>query len=231
MNNICLIPAREKSTRFKGKNVSQFGNGSLVDNAINQARESYLFDRIILSSNSDRILDTASRHKIESHKRVDMPEHQLIDVVRMAVDDCRMNDDDILCLLLVTCPLREYKDIIKAYRLFLEHDKKHPIISVRKNIDPIQMSFKFNDSNYLEPVFPVEFSKSTRKQDHTDTYFFNDALIIDKVWDWRDKYRPHLYGRMPIPYIMPWHRSIGIDYEFQLTLATLIGEYKKNVKI
>lgn len=228
MNNICLIPAREVSTRFEGKNISKFGEGTLIGNTIEQAIDSHIFDRIILSSNSQKILDEGSSYKkAELHKRTDRSEDQLIHVVRMAIEDFELNDEDMLCLLLVTCPLRHYKDIIKAYRLFLDYDKQHPIISVRRNLDPVQMAFKLNESKYLEPVMPVEFNRSTRKQDHVDTFFFNDALIIDRIWDWRDEYRPHLYGRMPMPYLMPPERSIAIDYEFQLIVARLLGEYEK----
>ena len=85
------------------------------------------------------------------------------------------------------------------------------------------MSFKIDGGGHLEPVMPVEFFKSTRKQDHTDTYFFNDAIIFDTVKDFMDKGR-NLYGRMPIPYLMPWERSIAIDYEFQLKMARCLEE-------
>jgi len=39
-----------------------------------------------------------------------------------------------------------------------------------------------------------------------------------------DKHRPTLYGRMPIPYLMPPERSVAIDYEFQLHIANAFKE-------
>ena len=224
MKNICLIPARDRSTRLKNKNIARFGDGNLITNTIGHAVFSMAFDRIILSSNSQSILSSVRQSPdVESHLRDDS-EDQLIGVVRQTIPDLNLNEDDVLTLLLVTCPLREPWDIVEGLRLFKKNDCYHTVVSVKKNENPIQMAFQIDGGGHLEPVFSYDFAQSTRKQDHNDTYFFNDAFIIDTVKNWMDEYRPHLYGRMPVPYEMPWERSIAIDYEFQLKIAQCLGE-------
>ena len=223
MKKVCLIPARNSSTRLKNKNISSWGEGNLITNTINQAVVSMVFDRIILSSNDLLILDMGKKYNVETHFRDDS-EDQLIGVMRQAIPDLGLDPDDILVLLLVTCPLREPWDIVEGVRLFNKFDGGHAVVSVKKNENPIQMAFKIDAGGHLEPALPADFSVSTRKQDHKDTYFFNDAFIIDTVKNWMDEYRSHLYGRMPIPYLMPWERSIAIDYEFQLKIARCLGE-------
>lgn len=222
MSNICFIPARSTSTRLTNKNISRWGRGNLITHTIEQARLCSIFSRIILSSNSEEILDMGRKYNIELHLRDDKYD-TIIEVIRHAIPELNIDDKDTFGLLLVTCPLRTVDDIIEAYRIFLDNDKYHTVISVKKNENPIQMSFKIDGGGHLEPVMPVEFFKSTRKQDHTDTYFFNDAIIFDTVKDFMDKGR-NLYGRMPIPYLMPWERSIAIDYEFQLKMARCLEE-------
>ena len=222
MSNICFIPARSTSTRLTNKNISRWGRGNLITHTIEQARLCSIFSRIILSSNSEEILDMGRKYNIELHLRDDKYD-TIIEVIRHAIPELNIDDKDTFGLLLVTCPLRTVDDIIEAYRIFLDNDKYHTVISVKKNENPIQMSFKIDGGGHLEPVMPVEFFKSTRKQDHTDIYFFNDAIIFDTVKDFMDKGR-NLYGRMPIPYLMPWERSIAIDYEFQLKMARCLEE-------
>ena len=218
MKSICLIPARNSSTRLKNKNISPFGNGNLITHTIDQALEAFCFDRIVLSSNDLMILDIAKNYHIETHFRDDS-EDQLLGVIRQAIPSLGVEDDDVLTLLLVTCPLRESWEITEAFKRFvIDEDCRHTLVSVKKNENPIQMAFEIDEGGHLEPVFPEEFLKSTRKQDQKDTYFFNDAFIIDTVKNWMNESRPNLYGD-PIPYLMPWERSIAIDYEFQLNIA------------
>jgi len=223
MSNICFIPARSTSTRLINKNISKWGNGNLITHTIEQAKICSIFSRIILSSNSEEILEMGKGYNIETHLRDDKCD-TIIEVLRNAIVDLELDGEDTIGLLLVTCPLRSPDDIIEAYKLFIENDKYHCIVSVKKNENPIHMSFKIDAGGHLKPIFLDRFSRSTRKQDHEETYFFNDAIIIDMISRWIDEGRPHLYGHFPVPYVMPWERSIAIDYEFQLKIARCLGE-------
>ena len=222
MYNVCFIPARNSSMRLKNKNISKFGNGTLITNTIKQAIESEVFDEIILSSNDESILEMGEKYPVELHIRTDKHD-KLIDVIRESDYGSHLMFEDTLCLLLVTCPLRQVSDIRFAYDLFMKEGRKNTVVSVKVNENPIQMSFKMDENELLKPVFPDEFKRSTRKQDHYKTYFYNDAVIFDTVERWMDPERT-LYGDNPIPYVMPWERSITIDYDFQLKLARCLGE-------
>ncbi|GAG49615.1 unnamed protein product, partial [marine sediment metagenome] len=137
--NICFIPARSTSTRLKNKNISPFSNGNLITHTIEQALDCHIFDRIILSSNDESILQMANNYDIETHLRNDK-EDQIIGVIQDAIPTLGIKDDDAFGLLLVTCPLRIVDDITNAYNLFIENDKYHAVISVKKNENPIQMA-------------------------------------------------------------------------------------------
>jgi len=223
MNNICFVPARDSSTRLKRKALAEFCGGNLVTHTIEQALESDLFNRIILSSNSDEILKIGNKFGIELHLRDDRHD-KIIDVMRSAIPELNMKNNDIIGLLLVTCPLRAVLDIIAAYTIFIAAGKSRSVVSVVKNENPVQLAFKKDDNGFLVPAMPTEYAKSTRKQDHYDTFHYNDAIIFDTVERFMDSGR-NLFGENPIPYFMPWERSIAIDFKFQLDLARhLAGE-------
>lgn len=224
MKNICIIPTKKNSTRFKNKNVAPFGKGNLLTNTVEQAIDSSIFNEIILVSDNQGMLDVGRKYGIYTHFMKNTGK-QIIDVVRSTIDDLKIDKDSTIGVLLVTCPLRITEDIIKAFYIFKRADSFFPVISVKKNENPIQMSFERTSTGCLTPVMPEDFYRSTRKQDHSDTYYFNDAIIFDLAKRFMNKDRT-LYGKYPIPYIMPWERSIAIDYEFQLKMAKGLLEEK-----
>ena len=221
LDNICFVPARNSSTRLKGKNIAAFKDGNLITHTIDQAKLCGIFDRIILSSNDTGILEIGKRLGVETHIRLDGYD-QLIDVIRNAIPELNINDEDTFGLLLVTCPLRNIKDICEAHKIFREVDKQHCVVSVKQNENPVQMSWKTDAGGHLIPVMPKNYYISTRKQDHYKTYCYNDAIIFDTVKNFMKPER-NLFGDTPIPYLMPWERSIAIDYEFQLKIARCLG--------
>jgi CMP-N-acetylneuraminic acid synthetase len=222
MDNICIIPAKKNSSRFKNKNIAPFKDGNLITHTVEQVQKCNIFDRIILVSNDQSILDMGRKYNIETCFFRNVGK-QIIDVIRMTINDLDIDGDSTIGLVLVTCPLRIPEDIVMAYNLFISSDKYHSVVSVKANENPIQMAFETDPGGHLQPVFPEDFYRSTRKQDHPNTFHFNDAVIFDTAEKFMKPNRT-LYGDWPIPYLMPWERSIAIDYPFQYKIAKLLGE-------
>jgi CMP-N-acetylneuraminic acid synthetase len=220
--NICFIPARNSSTRLKRKNIAPFRGGNLITHTIEQAIESKIFDRIILSSNDNDFLNIGKSYKIETHFRSDKQD-QIIGVMRDAIPELNIDLDSTIGLLLVTCPLRNVGDIIIAHEIFESSERHHCVVSVKQHENPIQMAWKTDEGGHLIPVMPDEYYRSTRKQDHYETFCYNDAIIFDTAKKFMVPSR-NLFGDDPIPYLMPWERSIAIDYEFQLKITQCLGE-------
>ena len=53
--NICLIPARSGSKRIKNKNIKNFFGKPIISYAIKTAINSKLFDKIFVSTDSEKI--------------------------------------------------------------------------------------------------------------------------------------------------------------------------------
>ena len=69
MKFTAVIPVKAHSSRLPGKNLKPFGKENLLTRKIRQLKQSKIADRIILSSDSDEMLDIATKHGIEAIKR------------------------------------------------------------------------------------------------------------------------------------------------------------------
>jgi len=221
---IAIIPARQGSKRCPDKNVSLFKGKTMTAHTIEQALESRMFDRIIVSSDDPKVIEIARQYIVEIDNRdalLATDNAPLIDLIRNLIVKYSLNEESIICLLLVTGPLREIEDISNALDLFLSTNRKESVVSVTVNENPIEMSWRMEDGR-LRLLFSE--SITTRKQDFKETYRYNDAVIFDLAKNFMDSER-NLFGKEPVPYIMPPERSINIDYEFQLKLVQMMGEY------
>jgi CMP-N-acetylneuraminic acid synthetase len=222
---VAIIPARAGSKRCPQKNVALFKGKPMVAHTIEQALESKIFNEIIVTSDDPKVVEIARNYPVFIDDR-DAPlatdNAPLIDLMRSLIKKYNFNDDSILCLLLVTGPLREVRDISNAFELFLATDKKDSVVSVTENENPVEMTWRIVDGR-LFPLLPSE-NKTTRKQDFKKSLRYNDALIFDLAKNFMDPDR-NLFGKSPVPYIMPPERSINIDYEFQLKIVQMMGKY------
>ena len=70
MNTItAIIPVRAGSTRLKNKNVAPFAGTNLLINKINQLKQVSEISKIVVSSDSDVMLEMAHLSGVETHKR------------------------------------------------------------------------------------------------------------------------------------------------------------------
>ena len=63
MKLICLIPARNNSQRFKNKNFKLLKNLPLINHTINFAQKINSFKKIIVSTDSKKILSLQKKYK------------------------------------------------------------------------------------------------------------------------------------------------------------------------
>lgn len=117
--NVAFIPARKGSKGIPGKNKKNFCGKPLVQWSIDQAKESKLFDKIIVSSDDKDILDIAKQCKVEGiprDKKYATDEAKIDDLM---LDYFSKNECDYICLLQPTSPLRSVKDIRDSYKHIL----------------------------------------------------------------------------------------------------------------
>ena len=60
-NWVAIVPARKGSKRLPNKNLLKLGNQSLVEIAVQKALDTNIFEKVIISSDSQEIVDLAKR--------------------------------------------------------------------------------------------------------------------------------------------------------------------------
>ena len=56
-----VIPVKKTSSRLPGKNLKAFGDENLLSRKIRQVKQSQIADRIVVSSNSEEMLEIAKK--------------------------------------------------------------------------------------------------------------------------------------------------------------------------
>ena len=64
-NIVAIIPARGNSKRIPGKNYKKFNGKPIIANTIEKLKESKIFDRIIVSTDSKKIASISKRYGAE----------------------------------------------------------------------------------------------------------------------------------------------------------------------
>lgn len=120
---LAVIPARGGSKRIPGKNVLPFFGHPMLAYAIASARNSGLFERIIVSTESPEIGNLATWYGGEYLARPPALASDTADLVDVSLHVLRTLDAQgfqplALCQLMPNCPLRRSEDIYNHFREF-----------------------------------------------------------------------------------------------------------------
>ena len=144
-------------------------------------------------------------------------EGTLLEVINDAACSQNFPHDAILVLLQVTAPLRVKSDLTEGLRAFEQYGGSRSIVSVSQSLYPIELHWRITGDKLI-PVVDSDDPKFTRKQNHAESFTWNDIVIIDSIKSWTSK-RKNLYGNNPAPLLIPPERSMPIDYPVQFKLA------------
>ncbi len=220
-----VIGARGGSSRAPRKNVLPIAGKPMLAYTVEAARESGIFDHVIVNSEDSEILGIAERHGAELYRRPDRLASDttfMIAVVQEMVQTLELADDDVVSVLFPTCPLRNASDIRGAYEAFMAAGGRTPLAAVAEYDYPIQVALQLNERGRLVPAFGDAYKRSTRHNDHAASYRANYAVMFNTAGNLRRQ--TNLIGDEPIAYVMPPERSLDIDTPFQMELARLLIE-------
>lgn len=229
-STIAVIPARGGSQRVPRKNVYTICGKPLLAYTIDVARESGLFERIIVNSDDREVLEIASNFGAEPYSRPPaLGNHKayVIDVLNEMFVGLDIKQDIEVAVMLATSPLRTVEDLQAAYCLFEEGNGKVPVVSVSSYETPIQLAQRIDKNGRMDPFFPDDYIRSTRSTDHNQAYRYNGAIIFNTVAGFMGQH--NLIGSGALPYIMPPDRSIDVDWLYQLELIEILLERRTSL--
>ena len=124
---LAVIPARGGSRRVHGKNIKSFHGKPIIAYSIEAAMKSGLFDRIVVSTDSDDIASVALHYGADVVKRAPwlaLDEIGTRQVIFSAAQE--IGAVDCVCGIYATAPLMSVHDIVSGYSLLNEY-KRHAI--------------------------------------------------------------------------------------------------------
>ena len=214
---LCTICARGGSKGVKNKNIKEINGKPLIAYTIEQAKESGIFDHIVISTDSDDIARIAKKYGAEVFfkRSAEMASDTAgkLDVIRDAFvrsEEYYKKEYEYLVDLDATAPLRSVYDIVQSFEQFVKDDNDNLITAM-----PGRRSPYFNlvevDENGKVALSKTLDSSVVRRQDAPKSYDMNASIYIWK----RDVILKEkmLFLEKTGLYVMPEKRSIDIDTE------------------
>lgn len=230
MKAMAIIPARSGSKGLKDKNIADVCGKPLMYYTINAALESDCFDRVMVSTDSDKYADIAKQCGAEvPFLRSEFTSGDAAgtwDAVREVLNGYKDlgEEFDYVAVLQPTSPLRNSDDIKQAFAV-LNNSGVSNVVSVTETAHPIQWCFRLDETLSMSEFADSPYNALRRQdlekyyQENGAIYLVNAKKIMNADYD--------LYKDSCFAYVMPRCRSIDIDEEIDLFMVRAILEQSK----
>lgn len=218
---LAIIPARGGSKGVPRKNIRLLAGKPLIAWTIEEAKKSKYIDRLILSSEDDEIIQTASDFGCEvpfiRPAELALDNTPGIEPVIHAINMLAEKYDYVV-LLQPTSPLRTVEDIDGCIQHCIITDS-HACVSVTEAQQSPYWMYSLGDDLKLNPFVQYD-GKINRRQDLPKVYMLNGAVYVAE-------YRFIIENKSfiteeTVGYIMSGENSVDIDTENDFKLTELL---------
>lgn len=221
--SICIIPARGGSKRIPKKNIRNFCGKPMIEWSISAAKKAGVFERIIVSTDSEQIAKVAKQcgAEVPFMRPPELSDdHASTDAVflhALGALEAQECVPKYACSLYATAPFVRPSDLRRGLEI-LESSGASSGFSVTSFPFPIFRGLKINEKGSLEMFWP-EY-RQTRSQDLPEAY--HDAGQF--YWVDVNKYQKirTLYSSDVVPVILPRYLVQDIDTEEDWQRAELM---------
>ena len=230
-SNICIICVRKNSKGIKNKNLLKLKKKTLIEISFEHAKKSKIFDKIVLSTDSDLIIKKCK--KLSFDLIIKRPNYLAtdkigkVDVIKHALNQAEKKYNIIFENIIdldVTSPLRNIKDIINAFKKFKKKNASNLITICESRKNPYFNMIEKKGDN-INVVINNRFYKS--RQTAPKVYEMNASIYI---WKRNSLLKNNLFNSQTTFYEMPVFISIDIDSIFDFKIVKFIYEKKKLFK-
>jgi N-acylneuraminate cytidylyltransferase len=230
LKKIAIIPARSGSKGLKNKNILNLCGKPLIAYSIEAALMSNIFDKVVVSTDSEEYRDIALSYGSEviiRSQSLSSDNASSFSVIKDVLEKLSATKDDEIVLLQPTSPLRTTSNIIEAYNLFEENKDKYDfLVSVSESGKASSLIQQIDDDKSLKN-FDKNFKDYARQK--FKEYYPNGAIFIGKVGPYLEK--GDFFGGRSLAYFMSKEESVDIDdfIDFQLAITLLNNKRKKHI--
>lgn len=213
-NILCTICMRGNSKEVPNKNISKINGKPLLYYSIKQAKDSNLFNKIVVSTDSEKIATLSKQYGAECYfrrpKKMATDKAGKLKVIRHALlkSEKFFNQKfDIVIDLDATSPLRNVSDINSAYNKFIREESNNLITATTANKNPYFNQIEFKKNKYDIVIRKKSIPK--RRQDAPKVYDMNASIYI-----WKRNFllkSDNIFTKKTSLFLMPPERSCDID--------------------
>lgn len=209
-----LIPARGGSKGIPHKNVKLIAGKPLIAWTIDAAKESGVFERIVVSSDDEEILSVAKEYGAETMKRPDELASDTAGakpVLAHAIEEYKKTYGELprfVTYLQPTSPLRTAKHLSDAFRLLENNPDADAVISVSEIDNSYLKASITNSDGFLEYASKREFANMNRQM-LPKLYMPNGAIYIMETE--KCLIEPRFDGERTLPFVMSPEESVDLD--------------------
>lgn len=213
-NILCTICVRSGSKGVKNKNIKKIKGKPLIYYTLNQAIKSKLFNNIVISTDSEKILEYSKKEKnidrIKRPKNLAKDDSPKIPVIRHCLIEMEKRYKkkyDLIFDLDVTSPLRKIYDLKKALNKMIRNKSDNLFSVCLSKRNPYFNAVEFK-KNKIKPIKNL-MKQITSRQNAPVVYDMNASIYI-----WKRKTLLNsntVFQKRTSIYIMPEERSLDID--------------------
>lgn len=211
MRRIAYIPARSGSKGIPKKNIKELCGRPLLGWVVKAALDSGLFDRVMVSTDSEEFAEVARKCGawVPFLRDPEVAKDTTSSIETVCSDKRRLEEIgevfDTFCLIQPTAPLCRAVDIIEAVKMFESKATDGVVSVVRTSIRPTLLR-KVGEDGKCETI--ISNTQVLRRQDEGSICMVNGALYINR---WIDVNLDLKLAYNPYAYIMDEISSIDID--------------------
>ena len=215
-----IVPVKGNSSRLPNKNILPFGNSNLLLHKIEQLKKVKGITNIIVSSDSDQMLQMAEDAGVQAWKRPQKYADESVSFGRFLDYLCEVLPNEHILWACVTSPLVEPELYEKAIQLYFE--------KLEEGFDSLITCLPCQ-SYYMDEKGPINFKmglEHVNSEKLQPIYHFTNGINIapkSKIAEWHYNYGPNAYRLM-----VNKRQAVDIDdiYDYECAKAMLNMENK-----
>jgi len=210
--NVAIIPARGGSKRIPKKNIKEFAGLPLIAYSIEVAKQSGIFEHIIVSTDDAAIANIAKQHGAQvPFMRPDSLSDDITgtrDVTNHAIEWVNKNigKPEFCCAIYATAPFLQAEYLQQGLQALIGDSDKGFAYSVTSFAFPIQRALLMKDG-FAVPAFENDIAK--RSQDLPEAYHDAGQFYWGRTEDYLSA--KSIFSEHGIPIILPRHLVQDID--------------------
>jgi len=224
MKTIAIIPARGGSKRIPHKNIMNFMGKPLIAWTVEAAKESCLFDRVVVSTDDVEIAKVVASLGIDvpflrQEANDDLTPVSLATIAAIKQAQDYWNEEyDVVVQLMANCPIRGVTEIAQSYEHFIGSKANFQLSCFKFGWMNPWWATKLDEKLVPEFIFPDALKK--RSQDLPDLFCPTGAIWIARTKQLlEDK---TFYGQGLTFHAIDWKAAVDIDNYEDVEFAEVI---------